>query len=197
MAVPLSPGGVGNPRYKSRKLNRVQGLEALLKLLIRVAGLLKGPPCPGRGKVHFMSFCSPWSQVRRLQPGVGGGDCGVGVGVAGREWECNWWWSFFTIPGERSMKWRLKRDSETVSSSFRETEAKCREGTYAKASRMTRGLDPQAQAIASARGSWRQCQGAVHEGSAGRTMNPCRAMQGDGGNSLLEVVCILKMNKHL
>lgn len=39
--MPLSPGGVRNPPYKSRKLNRVQGLEALLKLLIWIPGLLK------------------------------------------------------------------------------------------------------------------------------------------------------------
>lgn len=63
--MPLSPGGVRNPLHKSRKLNRVQGLEALLKLLIRIPGLLKGVPHPARGKL-FHRLCSPWNPERRL-----------------------------------------------------------------------------------------------------------------------------------
>ena len=67
MAVPVSPGGARNLPYKSRKLNRVQGLEALLKLLIRIPGLLKGPPRPARRKL-FHRLCSPRSPARRLDP---------------------------------------------------------------------------------------------------------------------------------
>ena len=88
MAMPLSPGGVGNPRYKSRKLNRVQGLEALLKLLIQVAGLLKGPPCPARGKLHFTGFCSPWSPGCSEEAANSGGGWGGGVQLV-VEFLCN------------------------------------------------------------------------------------------------------------
>lgn len=68
MAVPLSPGGVRNPRYKSRKLNRVQGLGALLKPLILIPGLLKRPPHPAVRKEEncFTGFALPEAQRRDL-----------------------------------------------------------------------------------------------------------------------------------
>lgn len=62
MAVPLSPGGVRNPGYKSRKLSRVQGLGALLKLLIQIPELLKGSPRPAaqkEGSSVLQAFLSP------------------------------------------------------------------------------------------------------------------------------------------